>query len=399
MDTSSSLSPLSLPTVISQAQREELAGENAARHDWIAEGGKQEREVHGKYLRTADLRVSTTDPDATPMRLKGGGTHLGYHTHYVVDGGKRRIILAVLVVPGEVMDNQPMLDLLWYVLFRWRIRPKQVTGDMTYGTVENIRAIEDAHIRASIPLAERGQRPGYYGLAQFTYDPTHDEYHCPHGQVLHAAYRLEGTQEVQYRADAATCNACPVKEQCTESNRGRHVHRSFFADYLDRVKGYQQTFAYQKALRKRQVWVEPLFGEGKQWHGMQRFRLRRLWRVNCEALVTASGQNLKRLLQKRGWGRHPFPTEAMVMVPPANSQTDGSLTHSMLKSQRLRIAVASSDSSGAANLFLALQSNIFPSIIINFDIYTFICNKIILYWYIFFHAFLLSYSSQREAQH
>jgi len=30
------------------------------------------------------------------MRLKGGGTHLGYHTHYVVDGGNARIILQVL---------------------------------------------------------------------------------------------------------------------------------------------------------------------------------------------------------------------------------------------------------------------------------------------------------------
>jgi hypothetical protein len=38
-----------------------------------------------------------------------------YHTHYVVDGGKQRIILGVLVVPGEVMDNQPILDLLWRV--------------------------------------------------------------------------------------------------------------------------------------------------------------------------------------------------------------------------------------------------------------------------------------------
>ena len=35
---------------------------------------------------------------------------------------------------------------------------------MTYGTVENITAIEDAHIHAYIPLAERGQRTGYYGL-------------------------------------------------------------------------------------------------------------------------------------------------------------------------------------------------------------------------------------------
>ncbi len=43
----------------------------------------------------------------------------------------RRIILAVLVTPGEVMDNQPMLDLLWPVYFRWRVRPKQVTGDTT----------------------------------------------------------------------------------------------------------------------------------------------------------------------------------------------------------------------------------------------------------------------------
>jgi hypothetical protein len=48
-------------------------------------------------------------------RLKGGGTHLGYQTHYVVDGGKRRIIVGVLVAPGEVMENQPMLDLLWRV--------------------------------------------------------------------------------------------------------------------------------------------------------------------------------------------------------------------------------------------------------------------------------------------
>ena len=60
-------------------------------------------------------------------------------------------------------------------------------------------------------------------------------------------------------------------------------------------------------MRKRQVCVEPLFAEGKQWHGMRRFRLRRLWRVNTEALLLAAGQNLKRLLQQRGWGRRPFP--------------------------------------------------------------------------------------------
>src|ERR1700676_4394599 len=150
---------------------------------------------------------------------------------------------------------------------------------------------------------------------------------------------MEGTQEIQYRADAATCNACPVKAQCTESPRGRHVHRSFFADYVERVKGYQQTLAYQKPLNKRKVWVEPLFAEGKQWHGMERFRLRGLWRVNCEALVIATGQNLKRLLQQRGWGRRPFPTEAMAMIPPPNEEPKPSSMH--YRPNYLGVAVAS----------------------------------------------------------
>jgi|GEM_PF-6800304 len=66
-------------------------------------------------------------------------------------------------------------------------------------------------------------------------------------------------------------------------------------------------------MRKRKVWVEPLFAEAKAWHGLRRFRLRGLWRVNCEALLTAAGQNLKRLLTKGGWGCRPLPSGAALM--------------------------------------------------------------------------------------
>ncbi len=68
----------------------------------------------------------------------------------------------MLVTPAEVMDNQPMLDLLWRVHFRWRVRPQQVTGDTKYGTIENIKAIEDAHIRAYIPLPDWEHMTPYY---------------------------------------------------------------------------------------------------------------------------------------------------------------------------------------------------------------------------------------------
>ena len=86
--------------------------------------------------------------------------------------------------------------------------------------------------------------------------------------------------------------------------------RSLDADDLDRVRAYQETEPYAKALRKRQVWVEPLFAEAKDWHGLRRFRLRGLENVNGEALLVATGQNLKRLLAHQGWGRRPFPTGA-----------------------------------------------------------------------------------------
>ena len=56
---------------------------------------------------------------------------------------------------------------------------------------------------------------------------------------------------------------------------------------------------YAKALQKRQVWIEPMFAEAKQWHGLRRFRLRHVWRVNIEAFLIASVENIKRYLKPR----------------------------------------------------------------------------------------------------
>jgi hypothetical protein len=305
--------PLVLPVALPEAAQEDLAAANAARHDWLAEEGKQQREVtHGTYQRTADFQVSTTDPDATSMRLKGGGVHLGYHTHYVVDGGKRRIILNVLVTPSEVMENQPMLDLLWRTCFRWHLWPDQVTGDTTYGTAEIIVALEHQHIRPYVPLPDFDQRTEFFGQRDFRYEAERDVYICPAGSELRPLPSGATDRFIQYRGRPKVCNACPLKAQCTTSTTGRRLSRSRDEASLERVRASHQTEAYQKAMRKRKVWVEPLFAEAKDWHGLRRFRLRRLWRVNCEALLIAAGQNLKRLLSKRGWGRRPLPSGAAI---------------------------------------------------------------------------------------
>jgi transposase len=283
---------------VGQEERRTLAEKNARQHRWIAQAGRQKREVvRWGYKRMADLRMSTTDPDASPMRCKNEGvSRLGYQTHYVVDGGKARVILDVLVTSAEVTENLPMLDLLFRNRFRWRLRPYSVTGDAAYGTVENVAVVEKAGMRAYIVLPKHDERGPFFGKSEFAYDAERDLYICPQGETLHRKGRDYKERSIRYAASPSACNACPLKARCTKSARGRWLRRSFDEEYLERVGGYQDTEPCRKALRKRQVWVEPLFAEAKDWHGLRRFRLRGLEKVNAEALLIAAGQNVKRLL-------------------------------------------------------------------------------------------------------
>lgn len=87
------------------------------------------------------------------------------------------------------------------------------------------------------------------------------------------------------------------------------------------MRAYADTPAFKRPMRKRSVWVEGLFAEAKQWHSLHRFRLRGVANVNIQALLVATGQNLKRWLQTTGWGRRGFPgatftpLDVAMMVP------------------------------------------------------------------------------------
>jgi transposase len=293
---------------------------NATKSDWISRAGRQDRSFKSGYrLRTSDSRASKTDPDATPMTWAKSGSRLGYQVHHVVDGGKARIVLNALVTSSEVTENRPMLDLLWSTVFRWRIHPSQVTGDAKYGTRENVATLEKAGIRAYVAIPNFDFRnTGLFGPGHFRYDSENDHYLCPAGQALRSHNEDHRSRRKRYRAKPSVCNACELKTRCTTSERGRVLYRPFEEDFYDRVRAYRGTFAYEKALRKRKVWVEPLFAEAKDWHGMRRFRLRRLEKVNIEALLITSGQNVKRLLAFGG--RKPKkPAQAAALWTPATT--------------------------------------------------------------------------------
>ena len=113
-----------------------------------------ERPPSGPYQRISDRKVSRTDPDACAMTMRDGRAVLGYQGHYLVDGGKSRIILHAFVTPGDVAENNVLLDQLHRTMFRRKLHPRRVIADAKYATTTNIRTLEVVGIGAYVPLPE-----------------------------------------------------------------------------------------------------------------------------------------------------------------------------------------------------------------------------------------------------
>ena len=127
-------------------------------------GGRSSASVcRGSYARKADFVVSTTDPDATLMKAAGQCTPLGYHDHYVVDGGKARIILNALVTPADVHGERADARPAPAGPLPLALRPRP-----SWATPPTARSRTSARwrrqgIRAYVPLPDFDARTPYFG--------------------------------------------------------------------------------------------------------------------------------------------------------------------------------------------------------------------------------------------
>jgi hypothetical protein len=64
-----------------------------------------------------------------------------------------------------------------------------------------------------------------YRTAGFVYDEAHDHWWCPTGEQLWPHEVDHERRLMRYRAKAHVCNACPLKADCTDSDRGREIVR------------------------------------------------------------------------------------------------------------------------------------------------------------------------------
>jgi len=66
-------------------------------------------------------------------------------------------------------------------------------------------------------------RADRYHTGGFRFHRHADHWECPHGARLERAEIDNDLRVIRYRAPAQTCNGCPIKTRCTDSDTGREI--------------------------------------------------------------------------------------------------------------------------------------------------------------------------------
>jgi transposase len=240
--------------------------------------------------------VSRVDPEAELVSRARVPVDLYYKVHAAVDAGRARIVTAVEVTGGAISEDKLLKRLVSEHEGNVGCLVKEVGADTKYGTVENYRYLEQRGIKPSIPMPEK--HPRTLPTEAFVYDLKRDRYLCPNGQVLtrQGVVSTEaGLPITIYQAKPERCTDCPLKADCCPQAKCRSITAPQDGGVRARAAEHLGTCQAKQSIRRRQAWIETIFGDGKERRGLRRARGRGLDPMRVQALMTAIAQNVRQL--------------------------------------------------------------------------------------------------------
>ena len=240
--------------------------------------------------------LSTTDPEASLVSKGKVRSQLSFKVHRAVDS-RSEVITATQVTSGAVNEGHLLPELIEQHTENTASQVEVVVADSQYGTIKNYLACHDRGLKAHISPFKDGQnRNGKFSDEVFSYDPKDDVYLCPAGQRLKRTRYDHKRQAFQYQGKAKFCQACSLRDQCTEAKRGRTLWRHLRQEEVQLMRDRAQSFRSKRDLRTRQHLMERSFARSVPY-GFKRARWRRLWRVRIQEYLTAAIQNIMVLVR------------------------------------------------------------------------------------------------------
>jgi len=294
--------PMSWPKAeqASRAVREYLTALDAARsNDENGDGGGG-RSSGGSSRSKPPKEVSVTDPQATWVARPGVDPFFAYDANYLIDN-KAGIILDAEGTRAnrtvEIAVTQTMMD---RVRRRFDLQPQRLAGDTAYGAVKLLKWLVDRQIMPHIPVWDKSARSdGTFSRADFVFDQSRNIYICPNGKLLHTTGTVIDSSTLRYRASKRDCDLCAFKMQCCPHTPARQIPRDLHEDARDVARALAKTEAFEQSRRERKK-VEMRFAHMKRIFRLDRLRLRGLSGAKDEVLLTATAQNLRRLVKLLG---------------------------------------------------------------------------------------------------
>jgi transposase len=286
---------------------------------------EQQVDSEPKQGKTNRKYISTTDPDASVVRMGPGRSRLRYKVHRAVDE-KAEIITATGVTAGEKNEAHLLTVLIDQHQSNTGKTVATAVADSKYGTIANYLDCSDRNIQAHFESFDKnnkgvGTRKGIFEPSDFIYNPDEDCFICPAGERLDPRKFKKKRNHFEYSLPAKICSKCVLKPQCTRSKQGRTIKRHVRQDDLDQMLIRSQSRAAKRDIRKRQHLMERSFARGTRY-GYQRTRWRRLWRVQIQEYLTATIQNIMVLFRNV---KEPKAAVAIAQAKPGSKRDRYSL--------------------------------------------------------------------------
>ena len=254
---------------------------------------EKEGEVNTRY-------ISTTDPDASIVRYKGGKARPQYKTHRAVDA-LHEIITAVEVTPGAVDEAHKMTSLIDSHTTNTLIKPDKVVADSKYGTIENLLECYDREINPHMPVIQTrnkrtGSRKDIFSEEQFAYDVKTNTLICPAGKRLKKKALHSHRDNIEYMGSRKDCKSCKLRPQCTRNNNGRSVQRHIRKEELNAMLLITKSYKARRDIKIRQYLMERSYARSVRY-GFDRARWRGLWKIGIQEYLVCAIQNIEALIR------------------------------------------------------------------------------------------------------
>lgn len=262
-----------------------------------ADGGEEWVIDHGAATVALDKLKSHREPEACFMAT-AEGKRPAYNVQTAVDAEQGLIVAHQVTTDcNDVHCLQPMAEAAKEAV--GATETMHVVADAGYANAEQAAQCEPQGIVTHVPLQRSKNNQGdggFFPRSQFIYQSHTDTFRCPAGKTLTKLQLQRDRKRVAYKARRQDCLQCPLKPQCTQTNR-RTVYRMLYEDVMQRM----QQGATPEAMRLRRSIVELPFAFLKyRIFGHPRLLLRGVAGAETEISLGVLGYNLKRIMSRLG---------------------------------------------------------------------------------------------------